>query len=112
MARCRYAGGSVAERIGPALAAVLEGFGTVSDITCQSQIGSGALPTRRIPSAGLAITPHKNSGTALNTLAAALRALPIPVIGRIQEDAFILDLRCLEDEDRFIVQLPGLDVPR
>jgi len=103
---------AVAERIGPALAAVLEGFGTVSDITCQSQIGSGALPTRRIPSAGLAITPHKNSGTALNTLAAALRALPIPVIGRIQEDAFILDLRCLEDEDRFIVQLPGLDVPR
>jgi L-seryl-tRNA(Ser) seleniumtransferase len=103
---------AVAERIGPALATALDGFGTVSDITCQSQIGSGALPTRRIPSAGLAVTPNQKSGTALNALAAAFRALPIPVIGRIQDDAFILDLRCLEDEDRFIAQLPGLDLPR
>jgi len=33
------------------------------------------------------------------------------VIGRIQDDAFILDLRCLEDEESFIAQLPGLDLP-
>jgi len=102
---------AVAERIGPALAVAIEGFGAVSDTECESQIGSGALPTRRIPSAGLAITPGKKSGTALKALAAAFRALPIPVIGRIQDDAFILDLRCLEDEESFIAQLPGLDLP-
>jgi L-seryl-tRNA(Ser) seleniumtransferase len=103
---------AVAERIGPALAAAVGGYGSVTDIACQSQIGSGALPTRRIPSAGIAIAPNAKGGTALNALAAAFRALPVPVIGRIQDDAFILDLRCLEDEDRFIAQLPGLDLPR
>ena len=35
------------------------------------------------------------------------RALPIPVIGRLQDGAFILDLRGLEpaDEARFAAQL-------
>ena len=102
----------VAERIGPALAAAVDGFGAVTDTDCESQIGSGALPTRRIPSAGLAITPNTKSGTALNRLADAFRALPVPVIGRIQDDAFILDLRCLEDEDGFTAQLPALDLQR
>lgn len=103
---------SAAERIGPALAGALEGFAAVADTDCESQIGSGALPTRRIPSAGLSITPDKKGGTVLNGLAAAFRALPVPVIGRIQDDAFILDLRCLEDEDGFIDQLPGLQLPQ
>jgi L-seryl-tRNA(Ser) seleniumtransferase len=102
----------VAERIGPALAAAVDGFGSVTDTACESQIGSGALPTRRIPSAGLAISPNAKSGTALKALAEAFRALPVPVIGRIQDDAFILDLRCLEDEDGFTAQLPALDLPR
>ena len=103
---------AAAERIGPVLAEALEGFGSVTDAACESQIGSGALPTRRIPSAGLAITPNTKGGTALNALAAAFRALPVPVIGRIQDDAFILDLRCLEDEERFAAQLPALDLPK
>jgi len=71
-------------------------------IECESQIGSGALPTQRLPSAGLAIRP----GDA--RLAARFRALPIPVIGRLQDGAFILDLRCLEDEMGFVNQLGQL----
>ena len=101
-----------ASRVGPAIAGAVQEFAEVTDTDCDSQIGSGALPTRRIPSAGLAITPAKNSGTALNALAEAFRALSVPVIGRIQDDAFILDLRCLEDEDGFTGQLPALDLPR
>ena len=38
------------------------------------------------------------------------RSLPIPVIGRIQDDAFILDLRCLEDEEGFLSQLSNLKI--
>ncbi len=38
-------------------------------------------------------------------LAAAFRALPIPVIGRIGEGELILDLRCLDDETAFLSQL-------
>ncbi|HEY4039400.1 MAG TPA: L-seryl-tRNA(Sec) selenium transferase [Burkholderiaceae bacterium] len=77
-----------------------------------SQIGSGSLPVDRLPSAGLRIAPQpprrKGSGAALNELAAALRALPEPVIGRISDDALHLDLRCLEDPSRLIAQLPAL----
>ena len=102
----------VAERVGPALAAAMGEFATVTDAACDSQIGSGALPTQRIPSAGLAIKPVAGSGSLLDAIAAAFRALPVPVIGRIQDDAFLLDLRCLEDEDAFTRQLPRLVLPR
>ena len=65
---------------------------------CASQIGSGALPVETVPSAGLAIRPTDARAAAArsNALAAALRRLPVPVIGRIEEQALVLDLRCLE----------------
>jgi L-seryl-tRNA(Ser) seleniumtransferase len=37
-----------------------------------------------------------------------LRALPVPVIGRIEAGRVLLDLRCLEDETAFLGQLPTL----
>jgi L-seryl-tRNA(Ser) seleniumtransferase len=75
---------------------------SVEIIDCESEIGSGAAPTRRIPSAGLALRP----GSAAT--ATRLRNLPVPVIGRLQNGAFILDLRCLEDEMTFTSQLGRL----
>ncbi len=74
------------------------------------QIGSGSLPVERLPSAGLALAPvqKKGAGRALDELAAVLRALPLPVIGRISEDRLLLDLRCLEDTSAFTAQLPAL----
>jgi L-seryl-tRNA(Ser) seleniumtransferase len=76
--------------------------GSVEIVDCASEVGSGAAPTATLPSCGLAIRP----GTA--KLAAAFRALPIPVIGRLQEGALILDLRTLEDEAAFVAQLESL----
>lgn len=64
----------------------------VSAEECESQIGSGALPLETLPSAALALR-----GPGLEAMAARLRALPIPVIGRIRDGALLLDLRCLED---------------
>jgi L-seryl-tRNA(Ser) seleniumtransferase len=75
---------------------------------CASQIGSGALPLDTIPSAALFATPgSKRKGAALDGLSERLRKLPIPVIGRIHEDALLLDLRCLDDEPAFLAQLAG-----
>ena len=70
---------------------------------CRSQIGSGALPVDLLESAAVTI-----GGTRLESLAATLRTLPRPVIGRIGQDRLWLDCRCLEaaDEAAFLAQLP------
>ena len=75
---------------------------------CSSQIGSGALPLDTIPSAGFAMRTE-GSGHALERLAAGLRGLAMPVIGRIEDNALKLDLRCLTDEQAFAATLAGLD---
>ena len=111
IARPRDEIAALAARLLPALA-VAVGPGYQAAVTdCASQIGSGALPQQTIPSAGIAIHPARGrSGGALAALAAALRALPIPVIGRIEDQAVVLDLRCLEDEARFVANLAGLSL--
>lgn len=91
-----------AARLAPLVAARLPGW-QVAPCPCGSQIGSGALPVAAIPSAGLRI-----AGGAPEGLAARLRALPRPVLGRIHDGALLLDLRCLEDEAGFLATLDAL----
>lgn len=101
---------SLAERLLLPIATAFEHAAVVQVAECLSQIGSGALPTRTIPSVGLSLRPRarRGAGTTLHVIAASFRALPIPVIGRIQDDTFMLDLRCLTDEHAFAAQLPHL----
>ncbi len=102
-----------ARRLLPAAAKTVAGFFVVDVVACQSQIGSGALPLETLPSAALAFTAMgEGSGRQLSALAAALRALPVPVIGRVADDALLLDLRCLEDEAGFLAMLGALDASR
>ena len=104
-----------ARRIRPALATRLGDDWTVEVVRCRSQIGSGALPVDRLPSAGLRCAPafgaKRGRSSKLQALAAALRALPTPVIGRVHDGALTLDLRCLDDEAGFLVQLDRLVAP-
>lgn len=72
---------------------------------CLSQIGSGSLPVDRLPSAALTFTPRDGRGSQLEALAARWRLLPVPVIGRVYDGRLWLDLRCLEDETRFMEML-------
>jgi len=92
----------VARAVGPAF--------TVTIAPCASQIGSGALPLATLPSAAIRIARADRKGSALDALAAAFRSLPIPVIGRIEGDAFWLDCRCLEDEAGFLANLAPLSL--
>ncbi|HUB95266.1 MAG TPA: L-seryl-tRNA(Sec) selenium transferase [Stellaceae bacterium] len=98
---------AAARRIAPRVSAALGSGFAVEPIPCRSQIGSGALPVETIESAGLAIAPagKRRAGGALEALAAAFRALPVPILGRIEKQRLVLDLRCLEDEPGFIATL-------
>jgi L-seryl-tRNA(Ser) seleniumtransferase len=84
----------------------------VEVVACASQIGSGALPLVTLQGAGLAVRPSttRGAGSLLKRLAAGLRNLDIPVIGRIEDQALVLDLRCLDDESAFVQNLASLDL--
>ena len=92
------------ERMRAALAAHYADFDLRVE-PCLSQIGSGSLPVDRLPSAALTLTPRDGRGSRLEALAARWRQLPVPVIGRIYDGRLWLDLRCLEDETRFMEML-------
>ena len=97
---------ALGERLLPTVERVLQDIAEVTLVQTKSQIGSGALPVSLLPSAALALRPRpQRSGAAVETLAHALRTLPIPVIGRIEMGRVLLDLRCLEDEASFLEQL-------
>ncbi len=101
--------GASAQRLRPAVERVLAGVAEVSLVETRSQIGSGALPVALLPSVALALGPAgRRGGGGVESLARALRQLPIPVIGRIEAGRVLLDLRCLEDETAFLDQLGGL----
>jgi len=102
----------VATRLAPVIAQKLGQDFKVEVIACASQIGSGALPLESVPSAGLAVRSQRprGAGRVLARLTNAFHRLPIPVIGRIENGAQILDLRCMEDESAFIANLSFLDL--
>ena len=101
-----------AHRIEVALKQMLADRANIVVEDCRSQIGSGSLPVESLPSAALVLRPpvgRKGGGTWLNAIAKAFRELPVPVVGRIERNAFVLDVRCLSDEPQFLAQLAKLD---
>ena len=64
-----------------------------------SQIGSGALPTEELPTVVIAIEHPKLSATSI---AKKFRAANPPIIGRINDDRFLLDLRTIFDPQELI----------
>jgi L-seryl-tRNA(Ser) seleniumtransferase len=102
---------ALAQRLLPAFEAALGTAAKVEVVECMSQIGSGARPVDLLPSAGLAIRPRRNEASAAEW-ARRFRALPLPVIGRVQKGLFLLDLRCIDDEQALVGQLASLELAR
>jgi L-seryl-tRNA(Ser) seleniumtransferase len=101
-----------AQRMQPIVQALVGAAFSVDVIACASQVGSGALPTVTLPSAGLAIRPiaARGAGRLLKRLSSALRGLDRPIVGRVEDQALVLDLRCLDDEAGFATTLSSLDL--
>ena len=100
-----------AERFLAALKPVIPASWAIDVVSCSSQIGSGAQPVETLPSFGVRIRPsvaRRERSAAARAMAAAFRKLPLPVIGRIDDDALLLDCRCLVDESRLFDQLGAL----
>jgi len=73
-------------------------------VDAYSEIGSGSLPTVQLKTRAIRIThPTMTAGS----LAAMFRHARPPVIGRIREGAFFLDLRTIEDPAALAVDFVG-----
>jgi L-seryl-tRNA(Ser) seleniumtransferase len=87
------------EQLVPRLRAALgAGFG-IQLQKSTAQIGSGALPTEELPTIVVTIV-HQNLGAS--AIAARFRAADPPIIGRIKDDRFLLDLRMTFDADDLV----------
>ncbi|MCH9031066.1 MAG: L-seryl-tRNA(Sec) selenium transferase [candidate division Zixibacteria bacterium] len=66
--------------------------------TTTSRYGGGSLPDVELPSYGLKF----NSSLSANSQAKLFRDLSVPIIGRVEDGAFVLDLRAVLEEDESI----------
>jgi L-seryl-tRNA(Ser) seleniumtransferase len=87
------------EAVLPKLQAALgEGFRLMLEEST-SQIGSGALPTEELPTVVIGVE-HKNVGAT--RIAEQFRSASPPIIGRIKDGRFLLDLRTIFDSQDVI----------
>jgi len=81
---------AIGRQILPALQRMLGEEFLVSLVDSAAQIGSGALPTDEIPSKAIAIEGKRSSAEQIGAL---FRTARPPIIGRIKDGRFLLDLR-------------------
>ena len=84
----------------------VEPMAQVNIEVCESQIGGGSLPLERIGSFAITLQSKKMSTADLEE---ALRKVPVPIIGRVQNDKICFDVRTVRDDDMvYFEQLKGL----
>ena len=93
------------ERVATALRAALPEL-DVSVIESTCQIGSGALPDKRISS--MAVRLKHESDQMIRAAHTQLRDLRPPVIGRVQGGELLLDTRSVDDWDALLATLSTL----
>ncbi|MFZ5775890.1 MAG: L-seryl-tRNA(Sec) selenium transferase [Thermodesulfobacteriota bacterium] len=85
-----------ARRLRRLIAKPLAGRCQLETITIDSRVGGGALPEQPLASRAVALTPLDRS---VNRLESSLRSLPLPVVGRIEDERLLLDLRTVPDDE-------------
>jgi L-seryl-tRNA(Ser) seleniumtransferase len=90
---------ALGEALTPKLAAALGDEFRIQLQESTAQIGSGALPTEELPTVVVSIEHSKLSA---NAIAQKFRAANPPIIGRIKDDHFLLDLRTIFDANDLV----------
>ena len=85
-----------ARRLAGKLSKTLAEFCTVRVAETVARVGGGAMPEQNLPSRGVVLAPLRMS---VNRLEALLRTLDVPVIGRIEADGLLLDMRTVADDE-------------
>ncbi len=85
-----------AERLLQAIEAISDPSIQAAVVDVTSQAGGGSLPLLDLPSWGVSLAI---SGKGPNEIEVALRNQPLPIIGRIDSDRLILDVRTLCDAE-------------
>jgi len=70
-------------------------------VTTTARAGAGSLPLQDLLSCAVAVSNNQRSA---NALAAAFRAFDTPVIGRISNDQFLLDMRAVSDDEVEVIE--------
>jgi len=92
---------SRADRLADNLRAIGGSRLEVNPVELSSKAGGGALPLLELPSKCLLI---KIQGLSVNKLEKNMRQNTPPIIGRIENDAFVIDPRTLLDDDLPVIQ--------
>lgn len=88
--------GRRAERLRRRIVRPLAGRCLVEKRKVDSRVGGGSLPGEALPSWAVSLQPV---AITVNALEEKLRGLSLPVIGRIEQDRFIIDMRCIQDDE-------------
>jgi L-seryl-tRNA(Ser) seleniumtransferase len=78
---------------------VMAALNQYADVTWEkgySRVGGGAMPTTDMPTGLCVIRPKQIS---ISTLVERLRAGTTPVVGRVHDDALLLDVRTIQPHD-------------
>ena len=94
---------TVAARALPLLRAHLGEEFAVTVADAGAQIGSGALPEEELPSRAILI---RHPRLPAEKIAARFRAAEPPILGRIRDGAFLLDLRGIFSAEELVPKLP------
>jgi L-seryl-tRNA(Ser) seleniumtransferase len=93
---------AVGSRAAPELAARLGPGHRVTVVRSECEVGSGAAPAAPLESRALAV---EHPDVSADRIAARLRAARPPVIGRVHEGRFLLDLRGIFAPEDLAVEL-------
>jgi L-seryl-tRNA(Ser) seleniumtransferase len=88
---------SLADRIRAAVGSGVE----VAVVDGASQVGGGALPVQNLPSKLVAFTSRRLSAARLEAI---FRGNQPPIIGRVEQERFLLDVRTLQPGDDEVIE--------